>query len=248
MSYFDIAVLAWIGLALVLFPIQLLVTAPYGRHVHSGWGPRISNRLGWSAMEFVSLVVFAALFLTGPVPKAPPAWIFFALWMAHYANRSLIYPWRTRTSGKTIPLAIVASATVFNVINAGLNGYYLGWLTPYPQSWLMDIRFIVGLILFVFGAAANLGADDRLISLRSASTEYAIPCGSLFEHVSCPNHLGEIVEWLGFALMCWSLPALSFAIWTAANLIPRALSHHRWYAEKFANYPKGRKALIPFVM
>jgi hypothetical protein len=80
------------------------------------------------------------------------------------------------------------------------------------------------------------------------STEYAIPRGSLFECVSCPNHLGEIVEWFGFALMCWNLPALSFAIWTAANLIPRALSHHRWYAEKFANYPKERKALIPFVM
>jgi hypothetical protein len=157
-SSFDIAALAWIGLALVLFPIQLLVTAPYGRHVHGGWGPRISNRLGWFAMEFVSLAVFAVLFLTGPAPKALPAWIFFALWTAHYANRSLVYPWRTRTSGKTIPLAIVASATVFNVINTGLNGYYLGWLLPYPQIWLMDIRFIVGFILFVVGAAANLGA------------------------------------------------------------------------------------------
>ena len=216
--------------------------------MHGSWGPRISNRLGWFAMEFVSLVVFGALFLTGPATKTAPMWVFFALWTAHYANRSLIYPWRTRTGGKTIPLAIVASAAGFNVINAGLNGYYLGWLAYCPTNWLADPRFIAGVVLFAAGAAANLWADNRLISLRSADTEYAIPRGGLFERVSCPNHLGEIVEWCGFALMCWSLPALSFAIWTAANLIPRALSHHRWYRARFADYPAGRSAVIPFLM
>jgi hypothetical protein len=48
--------------------------------------------------------------------------------------------------------------------------------------------------------------------------------------------------------MCWSLPALSFAIWTAANLAPRALSHHAWYRARFADYPKQRRALIPFML
>jgi hypothetical protein len=247
-SYFNIAVLSWIGLALLLFPVQLYITAPYGRHVHSGWGPRISNRLGWFVMEFVSLAVFGALFLAGPTTKTAPMWVFFALWTAHYANRSLIYPWRTRTGGKTIPLAIVASAVGFNVINAGLNGYYLGWLAHYPTSWLTDARFFAGIILLAVGAATNLWADDRLISLRSEDAEYAIPRGGLFQCVSCPNHLGEIVEWCGFALMCWSLPALSFAMWTAANLIPRALSHHRWYRARFAEYPVTRRAVIPFLI
>ena len=57
--------------------------------------------------------------------------------------------------------------------------------------------------------------------------------------------MGEIIEWSGFALMCWNLPALSFAVWTAANLIPRALSHHAWYRRTFPDYPPGRKAVIP---
>jgi 3-oxo-5-alpha-steroid 4-dehydrogenase 1 len=48
--------------------------------------------------------------------------------------------------------------------------------------------------------------------------------------------------------MCWNLPALSFAVWTAANLIPRSLSHDRWYRERFPNYPRERKAVIPFVL
>ncbi|MDH5284165.1 MAG: 3-oxo-5-alpha-steroid 4-dehydrogenase, partial [Gemmatimonadota bacterium] len=32
---------------------------------------------------------------------------------------------------------------------------------------------------------------------------------------------------------------------TVANLAPRAWSHHRWYLEKFPDYPPDRKALIP---
>jgi 3-oxo-5-alpha-steroid 4-dehydrogenase 1 len=247
---FNAIVLAWIALALILFPIQLFVTAPYGRHVRDGWGPRIPNRLGWFAMEIVSLIVFAALFLGGPTHKSAPMGIFFALWVAHYTNRSLIFPWRVHTAGKTIPLVIVASAVCFNVVNAGLNGFYLGTLAPaYPLSWLTDPRFIIGLAMFLAGAATNIWADNRLIALRSGDgTDYAVPCGGAFELVSCPNLSGEILQWFGFALLCWNLPALSFAIWTAANLIPRAISHHRWYRAHFADYPKSRRAGIPGIL
>ena len=249
MKTFDIAVVAWIALALLLFPIQLFVTAPYGRHAHDGWGPRIPNHAGWVAMELVSLLVFGGLFLCGPVVKSAPMWVFFTLWVAHYTNRSLIYPFRTRTRGKTMPIAIVVSAMAFNVMNGGLNGYYLGWLSePYALSWFSDPRFIAGAALFIGGAATNVWADNRLIALRSHEAEYAIPRGGLFELVSCPNLFGEIVEWCGFALMCWNLPVLSFAIWTAANLIPRALSHHRWYRKRFPGYPAERTAVIPFIL
>jgi hypothetical protein len=48
--------------------------------------------------------------------------------------------------------------------------------------------------------------------------------------------------------MCWSLPAFSFAVWTFANLVPRAINHHQWYHEKFEDYPENRKAVIPFLL
>ena len=35
---------------------------------------------------------------------------------------------------------------------------------------------------------------------------------------------------------------------SAANLVPRALATHRWYRERFPDYPQDRKALIPFVL
>lgn len=239
----------WIALAVLLIPVQLVIIAPYGRHLRRGWGLEVPNRVGWFAMEAVSLGVFAVLFLSGPAPKSPAAWTFFALWTAHYVNRALIFPWRLRTRGKSMPLAIVAAAVCFNFVNAGLNGAYLGDVA-YPASWVGDIRFGAGLAVFFTGAALNLWADDRLIGLRTkvGARDYSVPRGGMFEFVSCPNHLGEIVEWSGFALMCWNLPALSFAIWTAANLAPRALSHHRWYRGRFADYPPGRRALIPFLL
>jgi len=246
----NIAAIAWTLLALVIIPTQLRMPAPYGRHARTDWGPMIPNRVGWFAMELVSLVVFAGLFLLGPTVKTAPMWVFFALWVAHYVNRSLIFPWRTRTSGKSMPLAIAGSAALFNIVNAELNGLYLGWFgDTYPGAWLADPRFIIGLVVFVLGAGINLWSDNKLIALRAGGKQgYSIPRGGLFNAVSCPNHLGEIIEWSGFALMCWNLPALSFAVWTAANLIPRALSHHAWYRRTFADYPAARKAVIPGVL
>ena len=250
MTTLNIVAIAWTLLALALVPMQLRTTAPYGRHAHDRWGPSISNQLGWCLMELVSLVVFVGLFLMGPNVKTAPMWVFFALWTAHYVNRSLIFPWRTRTRGKTMPVAIVGSAMLFNIVNAGLNGLYLGWFgDTYPAAWLGDPRFIVGLVVFVAGAAINQWSDNRLIGLRANGQQgYTIPRGGLFEVVSCPNLMGEIIQWWGFALMCWNLPALSFAVWTAANLIPRAVSHHAWYRRTFADYPAGRRAVIPAVL
>ena len=250
MTALDIIAIAWTLLALALVPTQLKTTAPYGRHVRTDWGPSISNRLGWTIMEVVSLLVFAGLFLFGPAEKTAPMWVFFALWAAHYINRSLIFPWRTHTAGKTIPLAIVGSAIAFNLVNAGLNGVQLGWSgATYPPEWFVDPRFIAGLTIFVVGAGINLWADDRLIALRAdGSKGYTIPRGGLFNIVSCPNLMGEIIQWSGFALMCWNLPALSFAIWTAANLIPRAVSHHKWYRNTFPDYPPERRAVIPALL
>ncbi|MBT4969756.1 MAG: hypothetical protein HOM80_12185, partial [Bacteroidetes bacterium] len=77
---------------------------------------------------------------------------------------------------------------------------------------------------------------------------YSIPFGKLFNYVSCPNHLGEIIEWAGFAVMTWSLPGLAFFIWTIINLLPRSLAHHKWYNKEFDNYPENRKAVIPFII
>ena len=73
---------------------------------------------------------------------------------------------------------------------------------------------------------------------------YGIPNGGFYRWVTCPNYLGEILEWIGWAIACWSLAGCSFAIWVIANLVPRARSNHQWYHEQFKDYPKKRKILV----
>ena len=124
-------------------------------------------------------------------------------------------------------------------------------LRPRPGSgtgWLADPRFLLGAALFLAGLVINVQADEVLRRLRLATpTGYGRPEGGLYRFVSCPNYLGELVEWCGFALLTFSVPALVFAVWTAANLVPRARTHHEWYRRTFPDYPEARKAIIPFI-
>jgi 3-oxo-5-alpha-steroid 4-dehydrogenase 1 len=71
----------------------------------------------------------------------------------------------------------------------------------------------------------------------------------MFEYVSGANFFGEILEWFGFAMATqFSMAPTCFALSTTFNVGPRAIQHHRWYLSKFENYPKHRKALIPFLL
>jgi len=249
-NLFILTVTGWIILACILFPVLLFVTAPYGRHTKRSWGMTIPNRLGWILMETPALAVFIFFILTGKVEKNTVVWIIAGLFCLHYVNRSLIYPFRIKTSGKRMPLLIVLMAVFFNTVNSSINGYFLGTLqNQYNKAWCYDPRFIMGILLFVAGMIINLSSDEHLIRLRKNRTNgYLIPYGGLFNKISCPNFFGEIVEWLGFAIMCWSLPAFSFFVWTVSNLIPRALDHHRWYKRQFTDYPTERKAVIPYLL
>lgn len=240
----------WILFGFLIFIVLLFVPAPYGRHTRKGWGFMISNRLGWVLMEIPSLIIFATLFLVGPGRPQPVTWIFFFIWVAHYTNRSLIYPFRTRTKGKQMPLMIAIFAIFFNLANASFNGSYFSWFSrEYSIDWLYDIRFILGSLLFVTGVVINLGSDNYLLHLRKRSTNgYQIPRGGMFRYISCPNFFGEILEWTGFAIMTWSPAAVAFALWTFFNLAPRAMEHHKWYKKEFADYPEKRKALVPFLL
>jgi 3-oxo-5-alpha-steroid 4-dehydrogenase 1 len=241
----------WIAIAVVMFPILLKIPAPYGRHSKKNWGSMIDNKLGWILMESPSFIIFVSLVLFGSSSISTTVWILFSLWAIHYFNRSFIFPLRTKTQGKKMPVIIMFSAISFNLVNATLNGYWFGFVAPpYPEDWLIDPRFIIGGLVFLTGFIINQVADKKLIGLRKGGQKgYFIPRGWLFNYISCPNFFGEIVEWTGFAIMAWNLPALSFAVWTAANLIPRALDHHKWYKGYFKDeYPKSRKAVIPFVV
>ena len=235
-----------LGLATVL--ALVFVSAPYGRHTRAGWGPTLPVRWGWVLMELPCVVVFAAFFFTGAHSASLVPLVLLGFWQLHYLNRTFIFPFRLRTGDRRMPLLIPVLAIVFNVLNAWINARWIGHLGTYAADWFSDPRFVIGALVFLGGWVGNLHSDAVLRGLRApGETGYKIPHGGLYRWVSAPNYLCEIVEWCGWALMTWSPAGLAFALYTAANLAPRAWSNHRWYQDKFKDYPKQRKALLPYL-
>lgn len=234
----------WSLIGVGSFILLQFVKAPYGRHIRKGWGPEIPNYIGWILMELPSfLIIFYFYYF---YTQSTYAAILSLLWLLHYFNRTFIYPFRIRTKKKKMPITIVISAIGFNFMNAGLNGYFLAFFDTYSTASFESWNFYMGLVLFSLGFILNQVSDSLLINLRKPEEiGYKIPQGFLFNYISCPNYLGEIIQWIGFALMAWNFPAFTFLIWTVANLLPRVSEHHKWYQDHFKDYPKNRKALIP---
>lgn len=249
-EYFNLTyfIYVWIAIAFLIFPIQLFISAPYGRHTKTTWGLMLPNKTGWVLMEAWALVTFWSFYAF--YFNSNTFSLFFAgLYTFHYIHRSFIFPLRTRTKGKQMPFFIALSAIAFNSVNAGLLGFYLSELSDYPLNYFTHWNFIVGLLLFVTGFFINYKSDDILIHLRNpGETGYKIPNGFLFKYISCPNHFGEILEWFGFMLLIWNLAGVAFFVWTISNLLPRALHHHKWYLQNFTEYPKERNAVIPNIL
>lgn len=239
----------WTACAVVTGVVLLAVSAPYGRHARKGWGPGVNGRLGWVVMEAVPPIGFLVCALLGQDGWTPVSLVFLAMWLIHYGYRAFVYPFRMQ-SPSPVPICVLLPAMAFNAVNSYLNGRGLfHFAAPLPVGWLIDIRFQAGALLFTCGLLINLRADARLRRLRGQpGPRYKIPQGGLFRWVSCPNYLGEIIEWTGWAIAVWHPAGAAFALWTAANLVPRALAHHRWYRERFPDYPASRKALFPGVL
>lgn len=239
-----------IVLAVPTFVALFWTTAPYGRHVRESWGPTLPSRVGWIVMESPTVLLFGAVYFSGAHRFELVPLVLYVFWHLHYVHRTYVFPFRLRAGGKRMSLAVVAMGMLFTSINSYLNARWISELGSYSSAWLADGRFLAGAVVFLVGLAINLHADTVLISLRKpGETGYKIPQGGMYRWISSPNYFGEIVEWLGWALMTWSLPGLAFAVYTIANLAPRAFSNHRWYREKFPEeYPRERRALIPYVL
>jgi protein-S-isoprenylcysteine O-methyltransferase Ste14 len=240
---------ALVATGVATFGVLWWVAAPYGRFTRGGWGPTLPSRWGWTLMEAPSAVGFLAVYFVGAHRAESVPVLLLLLWQAHYLHRAFVFPWRLRERGKRMPWAIVAMGFFFNCVNTWLNARWISDAGSYDPAWLRDPRFLGGVVVFAIGYAVNQQADAVLLALRPrGEAGYRIPFGGLYRWVSCPNYLGEIVEWGGWALAAWSWPGVAFAVFTFTNLAPRALATHRWYRETFADYPQERKALVPFVL
>jgi len=179
----------------------------------------------------------------------------FFLWEMHYFLRCLIFPMLIPSNQVMYWLTFVTSI-FFTWFNTTVNAEYLFWICSPPVDYPVDTywlkpNFFVGIFFFFLGLVINWKSDIALLQLRQSrkkdESRYKLPYGGLFEYISCPNYFGEIMEWGGYALASWNIASFSFFLWTCANLIPRGHQHHQDYKAWFKNYPKNRKAIIPYL-
>ncbi len=244
-----IALLVIFVSAPLVFILLYFVTAPYGRHFREGWGPSLNSRLSWFLMELPAMVVIAAVVLLDGKRASLVAILLLCLWEVHYVYRTCLFPLLMRDNGRRFPVVLIVFAAIFNSFNGYANGHFLsGFTLPQGAGIIPVVRVGVGVALFIAGFITHVRADHELRNLRKpGEVGYVIPRGGLFDYVSSPNYFGEIAEWTGWALATWSLAGLAFAVFTMANLVPRAHANRAWYLATFPDYPKERKRVIPFV-
>lgn len=244
----------WIvGVATVVAELGLNIKAQYGRFSNGSASIfKIPARIAWILQELPSFAIATYFFVSsfnesfGIIPIGNR--LLLSFFMVHYFNRTFVYPLKIR-GGKPTGLLEFICAAAFTTINGFLQGLCLTKFDGYKITNLYEMRFIVGLILFISGFGINLHCDSILRNLRKpGETGYKIPFGGAFNFVTCGNYFGEFLEWIGFSIAGNNGGGYAFAMFTFANLFPRAVQTHHWYQKKFDNYPKDRKIFIPFLL
>lgn len=249
--YTVLAVMA--ALAVVVFVSLQFVEAGYGVAYTRKWGPAVDNRLGWVLMESPVFLAMLALWLLSPRRGETVLAVMASIFLLHYFQRSFIFPLLIRGKGR-MPLSVILMGLVFNMVNAYMLGGWLFYVSPADYyggvSWLWSWQFVCGTLLFAWGMYTNLRSDSIIRNLRKpGDTRHYIPRGGMFRYVASANYLGEFAEWCGYALLTWSLAGVVFALWTFANLAPRARKLHQRYAREFGDEYTSlrRRYIIPFI-
>ncbi|KAL9243447.1 hypothetical protein vseg_017333 [Gypsophila vaccaria] len=231
---------------------RYLLQAPYGRHSRGGWGPTLPSWLSWLLMESPSVFSTLAVFPHGRHSSSPRSLSLLSLFLLHYLHRTFLFPllhhYHSPRSHSRFPVAVSLLAFSFNSLNSYVQSRSISHFHNHDLDPWFWPRFLLGAAVFVVGMIINISSDSVLLGLKRRGEGYKVPTGGLFEWVSCANYFGEIVEWLGWAIMTWDWAGFGFFVYTCSYLMPRARATHLWYLDKFREeYPQSRKAVIPFL-
>lgn len=226
-------------------------------------GPQIS----WTTVFLVEyagpLIVYMLLYIRpaivyGPEaaskPYAPVVHIAAACWSGHYAKRLLETLFVHRFSKATMPLMNIFKNSGYYWGYGALVGYFVNHPLYTPPMY-GNAQVYTGLVMFLFNEYGNFVIHCALRDLRPAGTKErkipyptSHPMTQLFRFVSCPNYTYEVGAWLSFAVMTQTLSVVLFILAGFYQMSVWAIGKHRNYRKEFKDYPKGRKAIIPFLL
>ena len=169
------------------------------------------------------------------------------MWVAHFARRfiEVILLYSSRKEVK-YPVAILS------VVVRSFFCFCIGWSLNYSLDYESpSLGFmIVGLLVFVTGEVGNCLCHIHIIR---TTANRVVTLGGIFNYISRPHYLFEIMSWLGFALTTFTLPTLMFLFLNTSILLVRGHQRHIKYRELEmtrevgTTYCAKRKAVIPFL-
>lgn len=182
----------------------------------------------------------------------------YVLVLLHFAKRELETIFVHRFSNASMPFMNIFKNSIYYHFFGGLLLAY----DIYRPAFSATSSHIAGTIrsneqflwictgIWAFAELSNLHTHLTLRSLRPANTRTrGVPVGYGFTFVSCPNYFFESMGWAAIAVMTGSVAAWAFTVMGAGIMSSWALKKHRNYRKEFgAAYPKGRKAIIPFIL
>lgn len=251
-QHFNLFLIIMSAIAVVVFVCLFFVDAGYGKFYTKKWGPAISNKLGWVLMESPVFIAMLVLWLCSDRRDDLIRIVLLIIFEIHYFQRAFIFPSRIKGKSK-MPFSIIAMGMVFNTLNAIMQGGWLFYVSPdnyYGPGWLTSPQFVAGTLIFIAGMTINIQSDNIIRNLRKpGDTRHYLPKGGMFKYVTSANYFGEFTEWVGYALLTWSWSGAVFALWTFANLCPRAARIYEKYRHDFPDEfdSKRLKRIIPFI-
>ncbi|XP_075212268.1 polyprenal reductase [Lycorma delicatula] len=144
-------------------------------------------------------------------------------------------------------LAVLAEAPGFTPLSFE---YKVGF-----SLWDIDWVIALGTFIFLWAWYHQFLSALILANLRKNKTgavvtlKHGLPQGDLFEFVSSPHLLCEMLMYFGLWLILWGNSVWPYVFfWVLSNQMETALLSHWWYLSEFRDYPKERKAFIPYLL
>lgn len=204
-------------------------------------GPGIPSRTASFILYFLPIVAATAAAWSYLPAASPIQLVVYGAITLHFAKRVFETLFLHKYSGTVDIKTLVIITATYSII-AGTICFLNRQTIP-----TMDVWFYAGFVLFLAGEAGSFYHHKLLADLRKDRAGYHIPQGGLFKYVSCPHYLFELVAWLGIVLLSRHLFTLIAFLIAAAYLSARSVRTHRWYEQRFADYPTDRKRILPFL-
>ncbi|XP_001603226.2 polyprenol reductase [Nasonia vitripennis] len=123
----------------------------------------------------------------------------------------------------------------------------LNWSRLSMLDWACALIFLVSTYLQYRSniILSNLRKDKKGVVVTK---KHKVPHGGLFNYVTAPLQLTEIILYLCLSAILRSASTFHFVtLWVLINQMECAYLSHEWSLRKFENYPKSRKIIIPYV-